>query len=77
MFNIYLFDVKGTSSFIVDLTKLDEIKDVTGNNGEKMEHHGQPFRQIVLKDDKTTVRKRFSKIDSLSQEVDEILYMYL
>ena len=77
MFNIYLFDVKGTSSFIVDLTKLDEIKDVTGNNGEKMEHHGQPLRQIVLKDDKTTVRKRFSKIDSLSQEVDEILYMYL
>ena len=71
------FDVKETSSFIVDLTKLDNIKDVTGNDGEKMEHHGQPLRQIVLKDDKITVRKRFSKIDSLSQEADEIFYMYL
>ena len=47
------------------------------NDGEKMEHHGQPLRQIVLKDDKITVRKRFSKIDSLSQEADEIFYMYL
>ena len=71
------FDVKETSSFIVDLTKLDNIKDVTGNDGEKMEHHGQPLRQIVLKDDKITVRKRFSKTDSLSQETDEIFYMYL
>ena len=71
------FDVKETSSFIVDLTKLDNIKDVTGNDGEKMEHHGQPLRQIVLKDDKITVRKRFSKTDSLSQEADEIFYMYL
>ena len=71
------FDVKETSFFIVDLTKLDNIKDVTGNDGEKMEHHGQPLRQIVLKDDKITVRKRFSKIDSLSQEADEIFYMYL
>ena len=71
------FDIKETSSFIVDLTKLDNIKDVTGNDGEKMEHHGQPLRQIVLKGDKITVRKRFSKIDSLSQEADEIFYMYL
>ena len=71
------FDVKETSSFIVDLTKLDNIKDVTGNDGEKMEHYGQPLRQFVLKDDKVTVRKRFSKIDSLSQEADEIFYMYL
>ena len=71
------FEVKETSSFIVDLTKLDNIKDVTGNDGEKMEHHGQPLRQIVLKDDKITVRKRFSKTDSLSQEADEIFYMYL
>ena len=71
------FDVKETSSFIVDLTKLDNIKDVTGNDGEKMEHHGQPLRQIVLKDNKITVRKRFSKTDSLLQEVDKIFYMYL
>ena len=42
------FDIKETSSFIVNLTKLENIKDVTGNNGEKMEHHGQPLRQIVL-----------------------------
>ena len=71
------FDVKKTSSFIVDLTKLDNIKDVTGNYGEKMKHHGQPLRQIVLKDDKITFPKRFSKIDSLSQEADKIFYMYL
>ena len=71
------FDVRETSSFIVDLTKLANIKDVTGNDGEKMEHHGQLLRQIVLKNDKITVRKRFSKSDSLSQEVDEIFYMYL
>ena len=32
------FDVRETSSFIVDLTKLANIKDVTGNDGEKMEH---------------------------------------
>ena len=70
------FDVKETSSFIVDLTKLANIKDVTGNDGKKMEHRGQPLRQIVLKNDKITVRKRFSKSDSLSQEVDEIFYMY-
>ena len=42
-------DIKETSSFTVDLTKLDNIKDVTGNDGNKMEHHGQPLRQIVLK----------------------------
>ena len=71
------FDVKETSSFIVDLTKSDNIKDVTGNDGEKMEHHDQPLRQIVLKDNKITVGKRFSKIDSLSQEADETFYMYL
>ena len=35
------FDVKETSFFIVDLTKLDNIKDVTGNDGENMEHLGQ------------------------------------
>ena len=50
-------DVKETSSFIVDLTKLDNIKDMTGNDGEKMEHYSQPLRQVVLKDDKNTVRK--------------------
>ena len=71
------FYAKETSSFIFDLTKLDNIKDVTGNDGEKMEHYVQPLRQIVLKDDKFSVRKRFSKTDSLSQEVDEIFYMYL
>ena len=31
--------VKEITSFIVDLTKLDNITDVTGNDGEKMEHH--------------------------------------
>ena len=51
------FDVKEISSFIVDLTKLDNIRDMTGNDGEKMEHHSQPLRQVVLKDDKITVRK--------------------
>ena len=35
------------------------------NDGEKMEHHGQPLRQIVLKDDKITVQKRFSKTDQV------------
>ena len=70
-------DVKETSSFIVDLTKSDNIKDMTGNDGEKMEHYSQPLRQVVLKDDKNTVRKRFSKTDSLSQEADEIFYIYL
>ena len=59
------------------MTKLDNIKDVTGNDGEKMEHHGQSLRQFVLKDDKITVRKRFSKTDSLSQEADEIFCMHL
>ena len=71
------FYAKETSSFIFDLTKLDNIKDVTGNDGEKMKHYVRPLRQIVLKDDKFSVRKRFSKTDSLSQEVDEIFYMYL
>ena len=50
---------------------------MTGNEGEKMEHRGQPLRQIVLKDDKITVCKQFSKTNSLSQEADEIFYMYL
>ena len=50
---------------------------MTGNDGEKMEHHSQPLRQVVLKDDKITVRKRFSNTDSLSQEADEIFYKYL
>ena len=59
------------------MTKLDNIKDVTGNDGEKMEHHGQSLRQFVLKDDKITVRKRFFKTDSLSQEADEIFCMHL
>ena len=68
---------KKTSSFIADLTKLDNIQDVTENDGEKMEHHGQLLRQIVLKDDKIIVRKRFCKTDSLSQKANEIFYMYL
>ena len=38
------FHVKETSSFIANLTELDNIKDVTGNEREKMEHHGQPLR---------------------------------
>ena len=71
------FYVKETSSFIFDLTKLDNIKDVTGKDGEKFQHYVQPLRQIVLKDGKFTVWKRFSKTDSLSQEVDKIFYMYL
>ena len=58
--------VKKGSSFTVDLAKLDNVKDVTGNDGEKMEHHGQPLRQVVLKGDKITLWKRFSKTDSLS-----------
>ena len=29
---------------LFDLTKLDNIKDVTGNDGEKVEHHGQSLR---------------------------------
>ena len=71
------FDIKETSSFLVDLTKLHNTKYVTGNDGKKMEHHGQPLRQIFLKDDKIIVRKQFSMTDSLSQEADKIFYMYL
>ena len=51
------FDVKETSSFSVDLTKLDNIKYLIGIMVKKMVHYGQPLRQIVLKDDKVTIRK--------------------
>ena len=61
------FGVKETSSFIVELTKLDNIKDVTGNDGEKMEHHDQLLRQFLLKDGKITFQKRFSKTYLLSR----------
>ena len=71
------FHLKETFSFILDLTKVDNIKDVAGKDGERMEHHGQPLRQIVSKDDKITVHKRFFKTNSLSEEADEIFYMYL
>ena len=41
------FDVKEISSFNVELTKLDNIKYLIGNYGEKMVHYGQPLREIV------------------------------
>ena len=70
------FDVKETSFFIVDLTKLDNIR----CNWEWWWKNGASWstiRQIVLKNDKIPVRQRFSKIDSLFQEADEIFYMHL
>lgn len=33
--------VKEITSFIVDLPKLDNITDATGNDGEKMEHRSK------------------------------------
>ena len=45
----YVFELaKEISYFIVDLTKLRNIKEVTGNDGEKIEHHGIPLRQTAL-----------------------------
>ena len=64
--------VKEITSFIVDLTKLDNITDVTGNDGEKMEHHS---KQLLL-----TLSWRWSQshknqsTDLQSKSIDWFIY---